>query len=321
MNKPCPVCGKSDYTVVYEISEFKLQSCNECKLIIKTFGRAVDRQKSQALQDLVYTDLKRVDDLKRRKRLAHKRLMLLTNFIQKGNLLEIGCATGEFQEAAVIYGFDTYGIDSSEKYARYAQEKGLQVKHCRLEDVDFKVKQFDVIVMFHLFEHIENPNTFLQQVRNYLSDQGLLMIIVPNLQALTDKLFGFKYPGFHQKDHLFFYKKSTLSRILINNGFKVIKVQSQEDPHHFFLSFSEYIDNFRKKNTSSQIASSPNKSNTKKNVMRKIRIYIRYGLVTILYPILMVYVFMVKHLNMGEELIIFARKQKSNGNDRYRSAR
>jgi len=310
VNQPCPVCGRSDYTVVYESSEFKLLSCNACKLIMKSLGEAIDRQKSQALQDLVYTDLKRVDDIKRRKRLARKRLLLLIKFIKKGYLLEIGCATGEFLEAANSYGFDAFGIDSSEKYAQYAKSKGLQVKHCRLEDIDFKVKKFDALVMFHLFEHIENPNTFLQKVKNHLSYQGLLMIIVPNLQAVTDKLFGFRCPGFHQKDHLFFYRKSTLSRMLVNNGFKVIKVQSQEDPHHFFLSFSEYIENLRQKKPNSQSSSSLKKESTKKNVMRRIRIFLRYFLVILLYPFLKLYVFMVKHFNIGEELIIFARKLK-----------
>ena len=234
MNIVCPVCTQHSQTEVYRCAAFELLRCNECRLVMKSFGKSLARGEVQQLQDVFYVDLRRTE-LRVNRVVALDRLKMLTRFRQNGKLLEIGCATGEFLQEATVAGFQGIGIDASERYAAFAQQSGLEVIHGRLEDIPAEI-HFDIVVMFHVFEHIETPNEFLQDVKKILAPGGLLMQVVPNVISTTNQLFGFNHPIYHQSDHLFFYDHSTLSQTLENNGFEIEAIQSQEYAHHLFTS-------------------------------------------------------------------------------------
>jgi 2-polyprenyl-3-methyl-5-hydroxy-6-metoxy-1,4-benzoquinol methylase len=320
MNHLCPVCKNSDQSIIYQCTEFVLLECSQCKLVMKSYGEELRREDVQYLQDSVYADLRRTDISKVIKAMAFDRLKLLKSFQSKGYLLEIGCATGEFLEVARENGFQVLGVEASERYASYASHKGLDVRRGRLEDVAPKEYSFNVVAMFHLFEHIETPNEFLQIVKKTMVDEGLLMILVPNLESVTNRIFGFQHPGFHQNDHLFFYNKSTLSKILTNNGFEILSITSKEYPHHPFTSFQGYLMQSLKRKmkqkqsiSTKQVGGSPrsieqSNDNRAKEILNKLFRNTPYFLGTLFYPLLRVYGIIVEHYIKGHDLIVFARK-------------
>ena len=81
----------------------------------------------------------------------------------------------------------------------------------------------DLVAMFHVFEHIEQPADFLASVRQVLAPNGLLLIEVP---SLTDPLLSLyaspAYQSFYfQRQHPYVYSASSLERVLAANGFAV----------------------------------------------------------------------------------------------------
>jgi SAM-dependent methyltransferase len=81
----------------------------------------------------------------------------------------------------------------------------------------------DLIAMFHVFEHINQPAEFLASVRQVLSPSGRLLIEVP---SLTDPLLSLyassAYQSFYfQCQHPYVYSAPSLERVLAANGFAV----------------------------------------------------------------------------------------------------
>ena len=81
----------------------------------------------------------------------------------------------------------------------------------------------DLIAMFHVFEHLEQPAEILSSVHQALTPGGHLLIEVP---SLTDPLLSLyassPYEKFYfQRQHPYVYSASSLERVLAANGFAV----------------------------------------------------------------------------------------------------
>ena len=58
------------------------------------------------------------------------------------------------------------------------------IKHCSMfEDFQTDLK-FDTIIMSHVLEHIEKPIEVLSRIRDWLADDGVFVVSVPNAKSL-----------------------------------------------------------------------------------------------------------------------------------------
>jgi 2-polyprenyl-3-methyl-5-hydroxy-6-metoxy-1,4-benzoquinol methylase len=109
----------------------------------------------------------------------------------KGNILDIGCGTGElvhFVDEDQRY----CGIDSNtwlvrklrETYPQHAfYDKNLDEEPLNLGE------KFDTITLVAVIEHLYNPRNLLRQCKNLLSDKGHIVITTPT--AIGGKLHKF----------------------------------------------------------------------------------------------------------------------------------
>jgi len=107
----------------------------------------------------------------------------------KKRLLDVGSAAGWFMDMAVTCGYDVYGIEPSKEIAfKGAQYSGRPVQVALLENNTYSDGFFDVITMFDVLEHTQNPVKCLQQVRRLLAPQGLFVIRVPDINGLLPSI-------------------------------------------------------------------------------------------------------------------------------------
>lgn len=93
------------------------------------------------------------------------------------SILEIGCGAGEFLQK-VASGVDySLGIDINESALLLAREKGLVVTSQSIEKLE---KSFDMIVLFQVLEHLDEPGKILSEIERKLNPGGILIIAVPN---------------------------------------------------------------------------------------------------------------------------------------------
>lgn len=141
-----------------------------------------------------------------------------------GTLLDVGCAYGYFVELARDAGYDAYGFDPSE-YA-IAQAKKLvgraAVQEGTVQDVSYKPNSFDVITLFDVFEHLQDPVADLMKLRSLLKDDGIIVIATGNTDSAASKIFGRRWTFYIPPQHLSFFNKSNISSFLVRIGLKAI---------------------------------------------------------------------------------------------------
>lgn len=146
---------------------------------------------------------------------------------QKGRLLDVGCGGGAFVHAARQRGWHAFGIDLSEAGIRHAHEYwGLDPTVVICGDFQSWTSKhsFDVITTFHVLEHMYQPSAFLTKAHHLLTQDGLLIVAVPNFGSVDVRV----YPEIHRAVtdlpfHLTHFTPRSLKELLELNGFGIVK--------------------------------------------------------------------------------------------------
>jgi 2-polyprenyl-3-methyl-5-hydroxy-6-metoxy-1,4-benzoquinol methylase len=154
-----------------------------------------------------------------------ERFKRLKHLFQKNqSVLEIGCGAGAFLNVIKDHVKKCSGVDLNERYVQFMREKldlTGKVYSQHVEKVQFQEK-FDVICLFHVFEHIADPIAFLRHLHELLTESGFLIIEVPHVNDALVSIYesaAFKRNYFNSP-HLYYYSEKTLGTIGKKAGFK-----------------------------------------------------------------------------------------------------
>lgn len=164
----------------------------------------------------------------------HSRRMrqIQLNFVEKyqpttGRLLDIGSATGSFLAVARDGGWIVQGIELSAEAAEHARETyGLDTKVGPAEDTLVESKAYDVITMWDVLEHLQDPRKTLSKCHEALKSAGILIMSIPNLTSYDAYLFGSAWVGWEVPRHLYYFDDNSLERLLDEIGFSIIGRES-----------------------------------------------------------------------------------------------
>lgn len=152
-------------------------------------------------------------------------LKRISKYKTKGKLLDCGCATGIFMEEAQKIGFDVYGFDVSDYAIKKAKQKlGDRVELATLANFKYQSKSFDVVTLFDVIEHLDDPKKALRRIKRIMKDDGLLMINTGDVGSVLARLEGKNWHFFIPPQHFFFFSRRTITILLEQVGFKVIKI-------------------------------------------------------------------------------------------------
>lgn len=114
-----------------------------------------------------------------------KRLSFIANYKKYGRLLDIGAGNGEFLYEARNNGWEAVGIEPSPEFCRFAKEHyNVKIQEGFLgQALNIKKSYFDMITLNHVLEHVEKPYELLKLIKEYLVNDGLLFIEVPNADS------------------------------------------------------------------------------------------------------------------------------------------
>lgn len=159
---------------------------------------------------------------------------------QKGELLDIGTATGFFLELARERGWRVAGLEISDYAASLGRNKGLDIKTGKLEEACFEEQSFDAITLLDVFEHVQNPSNLLRLIHKLLKPNGFVMINTPDARSCYARIFGKKWHAIVPPEHLFYFNKASLNYVLCQTGFKKVvfsKINKKFRPS-YILSFA-----------------------------------------------------------------------------------
>jgi len=157
------------------------------------------------------------------------RLNLIRQFVTTGKILDVGCATGYFLEAAKTNGFDPYGVEFSEYSATIAKKKlGDKNVFCgTLEQCDFENKFFEVIAMSDLIEHVRIPAQTLSKAATLLKDDGVIMIMTPDTKTVSNNLMGKRWTHY-KLEHFFYFSHSSICYVAAQCGLSVVHYERSQ---------------------------------------------------------------------------------------------
>jgi SAM-dependent methyltransferase len=142
-----------------------------------------------------------------------------------GRLLEIGCSTGFFLNAARLY-FDVVGVEPSAWARNFAEEKlKLRVAAATLDQAKFPDASFDAAAMIDVIEHLADPAAALRETARVLSKGGVLYLVTPDIDSLSAKILRGRWWGLRPA-HVYYFSRRTMTELLERCGFEVVAAKS-----------------------------------------------------------------------------------------------
>ena len=142
----------------------------------------------------------------------------------QGPLLDAGCGGGLFLGMMRERGFRVVGLDYSPDAAAIAWRRQQSPAVCAtLDRAPFRGASLGAITMFHVLEHLYDPQAYLAAARELLEPEGRLIVQVPNASSWQFRLLGGAWNGIDVPRHLFDYRTRDLEKLLAMSGFRVLR--------------------------------------------------------------------------------------------------
>lgn len=149
-------------------------------------------------------------------------------------LLDVGCAAGWFLETARKYNMRAAGIEPHDKISAHAISTGFNIINGYFPECVPPDERFDCISFNDVFEHLKDSHRILEKCRNFLREDGLLIINLPNSRGffyqlsrlfltlgLPDSFFRLWQKGY-ESPHLYYFNDENLSLLLSQHSFNLI---------------------------------------------------------------------------------------------------
>ena len=247
---PCLLCGSSRRAVMHEQKPFQIVRCADCSFVY-TLPRLspdalkkmyqVDYWKSDAAKDFGYTDYVADEPL------YLKTFELRADLVEKhrkppARLLDVGCAAGFALTALRARGFDVHGVELSAEMAALARKRlganvACDVIHCGVLEEGLFGGKFDVITMFDVVEHIEDPVAFLATARRMLNPGGVIVFETQNVASWFAKLMGVKWQHYKFQEHLYHFDPKTVRVLLAKAGLELVEWSPRRGGKYVSLRF------------------------------------------------------------------------------------
>jgi len=154
--------------------------------------------------------------------MLRRKIRWVSSFSPGKTLLDVGCGTGYFLNTAQKQGYIAQGVEVDAGARQFAKEKfGLQVDEAEAFLSEHFQKSFDWITLWHVLEHLHNPDRYLAKIKACLEENGLLLIAVPNFSSLDAAHYGDYWAGYDVPRHLWHFHPIMLVQWVTSQGFRL----------------------------------------------------------------------------------------------------
>ena len=230
----CPLCKssaiKKRFACVDEFAtgeQFEIFECTACGLAFTQNvpdEKEIDRyyesptyishsNTSKGLVNRVYHIVRRIM-LQKKARKVEK----LTG-LKNGRLLDYGAGTGHFARLMKTRGWSVTAIEKNGKARELAlKEFGFEMLPVEALST-IKDKELDVVTMWHVMEHIQEPDKMWDELHRILDDRGIAIIAVPNSASYDALKYKEYWAAYDVPRHLWHFTPSTIAQWGEKHGF------------------------------------------------------------------------------------------------------
>ena len=100
---------------------------------------------------------------------------------------------------------------------------GVEVVRSGVQELELPEHTFDLVVLWHVLEHLADPGAVLERARGWLTSRGCLLIGVPNLDSLQARLGRDRWFHLDSQRHLVHFTPLGLDLLLERSGFRTVE--------------------------------------------------------------------------------------------------
>jgi len=235
------ICDHKKGIEPYQFDGLPIYKCKDCNIIFtEKYGKNIDAR-------ALYRDYYR-NEIAGRFRFGIEYVIRSFRFFRALKIFTIYPKAKSILDVGSGRGFMLYYL---KKYYGYRRTAGTQISknafefsknklHLEIYDKDllelFPDKTgFDIVTIWHVLEHVTQPEKYIEKIHSLLNNRGKLIIEVPNFNSWTRALTGKYWLGLDIDYHITFFTPESLSRILKKHNFKINTI------HTFSLEYSTFI--------------------------------------------------------------------------------
>ena len=234
----CPVCGGSkledfldlnDYSISNE--DFSLVRCGDCGFILtqdmpdaQEIGPYYKSDEYISHSDTQKGLVNRIYHIVRAVMLQKKAQMVeIVSGVRKGSLLDIGTGLAYFPQQMQSRGWTVEGLEQDAEAREAAAKRFDFTVHAPEELYKMEKREFDVISLWHVLEHVHDLEGYMKAIRANLKDEGTLVIALPNSDSPDAKHYKNYWAAWDVPRHLWHWNPASFGRFAEKYGFKVIE--------------------------------------------------------------------------------------------------
>jgi len=176
-----------------------------------------------------YTHLGNYKLIKHQKR-KKALIKLICEFIPTGSsILDIGSANGDLSTELSLLNFLVEGVepllDSYENSKKLSKKykQNILFNKARIEDIRIQ-KKYDLLVLGEILEHFQEPDILLKKLKENLKPSGKIIITVPNMPSLRNRL-KFSLLGIfpdNNPEHKYYFDENRFKKIVSTSGYRIL---------------------------------------------------------------------------------------------------
>lgn len=236
----CPVCSSEklhtgflhvkDHTVSGE--QFAIDQCKNCgfkftnpRPTLEQIGHYYQSSDYISHHDDAENLMAKVYNLVRNYTTSQKITLLESHTKERTpSLLDIGCGAGFFLQQCVQKRWNVSGTEPDPDARAVASKRVGEELYASIEHPSLQNKQFDLITMWHVLEHVHDLNGTIEWLMKHLQDNGTLFIAVPNNASYDAQVFKANWAAYDVPRHLYHFTKETMSALLNKHGFAIKEI-------------------------------------------------------------------------------------------------
>ena len=230
-----------------EESEIKpdLFFCKNCEIIFSEFCDVKFENNYIDVLDLLY-----IDQIDNKKKYFKNIIKKVSNIINKNDdVMEIGSYYGAFGSEIINHVNSYTGLELSTHASKYSKDKfNLNVVNESIyKYFENNEKKFDIIFMFNVLEHLDDPNAILNLCSKNLKKDGRLICSTMNMDSIFAKVTGRYYPWIIPM-HKFYFSNNSVKKFLNKNNLDLKEIITDVriiGLEYLFLKISQKIPIFK----------------------------------------------------------------------------
>ncbi|MDY0321753.1 MAG: class I SAM-dependent methyltransferase [Arcobacteraceae bacterium] len=210
----CHLCGSEDLKYrqgsVRDNKDLKILECNECGLVfLSSFSHITNQfyeESNMSCFDVQeWLNNTSIDDC--------RRFELIKERLVNKDILDFGSGAGGFLIYAKKVAKSVTGIELDKQVKQHYDNNKIIL----LQDTEnLKKESYDIITLFHVLEHLEQPLKYLEELLHSLRIGGQIIIEIPNANdALLTIYENIGFQNFtYWSPHLFLYNDKNIRLLL-----------------------------------------------------------------------------------------------------------